>query len=221
MTLALLFDLDGTLVDSDHLHHAAFATLLAERGETLSIEDYRTHIMGKPNLEIMERYFPGEAGEHAAIAARKEAMFRDSMNGSLAPVTGIEALLDWADSEGAGLAVVTNAPRENAEAMLAASGLAARFETLVIGEECARPKPDPLPYQTAMRLLGTVPSRSVAFEDSRSGLRAARGAGAYVFGLTTGLRAEELLRAGAQATIADFTDPALWAHLQSLRARVA
>ena len=66
MTLALLFDLDGTLVDSDHLHHAAFVAILAERGESLSLEDYRTHIMGKPNLEIMERYFPGQAGEHAA-----------------------------------------------------------------------------------------------------------------------------------------------------------
>ena len=218
---ALLFDLDGTLVDTDHLHHAAFAAILAERGETLSMDDYRTHIMGHPNAEITARYFQGEPDGGAAIAARKEAMFRASLAASVEPVAGIGALLDWADAAGIGLAVVTNAPRENAEAMLAAAGLAGRFATLVIGDECARAKPDPLPYQEAMRRLGVAPSDAVAFEDSRSGLRAARGAGAHVFGLATGLAPADLIAAGAHQAIADFTDATLWAHLIPLRARVA
>ena len=71
--------------------------------------------------------------------------------------------------------------------MLAAAGLAHRLPTLVIGDECERAKPDPAPYRAAMAALGATPSRSVAFEDSRSGLRAARAAGAHVFGMTTGL----------------------------------
>ncbi|WP_299134064.1 HAD-IA family hydrolase [uncultured Amaricoccus sp.] len=219
--LSLLFDLDGTLIESDHLHHAAFATILAERGEALSIDDYKTHIMGKPNAEIMSRFFPGEPGQHAEIADRKEATFRDSLGASVEPLPGVVALFDWAEAEGIGVAVVTNAPRLNAEAMLTAADLATRVTTLVIGEECARPKPDPLPYQTAMRLLGATPSTSTAFEDSRSGLRAARASGAHVFGLTTGLTADQLRQAGAQEVIADFTDPALWAHLQAMKARVA
>ncbi len=105
--------------------------------------------------------------------------------------------------------------------MLAAAGLAHRFDTVVIGEECERPKPDPLPYQEAMRRLGVTPSRSVAFEDSRSGLRAARGAGAHVFGVSTALTPAELLQAGAHQVIPDFTDPALWVALNALKARVA
>ena len=117
--------------------------------------------------------------------------------------------------------MVTNAPRANAEAMLAAAGLAARLPLLVIGEELPRAKPDPLPYQEAMRLLGVTPARSVAFEDSGSGLRAARASGAHVFGLTTGLAPDALRQAGAHKVIADFTDPALWAHLEQLKARVA
>jgi beta-phosphoglucomutase len=215
---ALLFDLDGTLVDTDHLHHAAFVAILAERGRELSLAEYRTHIMGHPNDAILGRFFPGEA---AAIIDRKEAMFRDSLAASVAPVAGIHALLDWAESEGIGCAVVTNAPRPNALAMLAAAGLAARLPTLIIGEECARAKPDPAPYRAGMAALGATPSRSVAFEDSRSGLRAARGSGAHVFGLSTGLGPDELLQAGAHQVIADFTDPALWAYLDQLRARVA
>lgn len=218
---ALLFDLDGTLVDSDRLHHAAFAAILAERGATLSLDDYRTHVMGHPNEAIMARFFPGEQAAHAAIAERKEAMFRASLAASVAPVAGIHAVLDWAVAAGIGCAVVTNAPRANAEAILAAAGLAERLPTLVLGDELPRPKPDPMPYREAMRRLGVTPSRSVAFEDSRSGLRAARSAGAYVFGMATGLTPHELMSAGAHRAIADFTDPALWLHLDQLKDRVA
>jgi HAD superfamily hydrolase (TIGR01509 family) len=218
---ALLFDLDGTLVDTDRLHHAAFAEILAERGATLSLDDYRTHIMGHPNEAIMARFFPGEEAEHGAIAARKEAMFRASLASSVPAAAGIHALLDWAEAAGVGCAVVTNAPRANAVALLAAAGLAERLSTLVLGDELARPKPDPMPYQEAMRRLGATPSRSVAFEDSRSGLRAARAAGAHVVGVTTGLTPDELMRAGAHRVIADFNDPALWLHLDQLKDRVA
>jgi HAD superfamily hydrolase (TIGR01509 family) len=218
---ALLFDLDGTLVDSDHLHHAAFAAILAERGADLSVADYRRHIMGHPNTAIMARFFPGEDADHGAIADRKEAMFRASLAASVAPVAGIHALLDWAGTVGAGLAVVTNAPRPNAEAMLAAAGLTGRLPFLVIGDECAAPKPDPAPYLAAMAGLGVAPEFAVAFEDSRSGLSAARASGAYVFGLETGLDGHELLQAGAHRAIRDFADPALWEHLADLKDRVA
>jgi HAD superfamily hydrolase (TIGR01509 family) len=216
--IALLFDLDGTLVDTDHLHHSAFATLLAERGRDLSVEEYRAEIMGQPNAALLDRYFPGE---DRAILDRKETMFRDMLSDSIEPIAGIHDLLDWAEDNGAGCAVVTNAPRDNAIAMLTAASLAHRLPTLVIGEECARSKPDPLPYQEAMRALGVTPSRAVAFEDSRSGLRAARSSGAHAFGLTTGLTRAQLLEAGAHETLSDFTDPVLWSYLDGLKARTA
>jgi beta-phosphoglucomutase len=219
--IGLLFDLDGTLVDTDALHHAAFGEVLAEAtGGSLSLEDYKNRVMGHPNTEIAAFLFPGHP-EAEALIERKEALFRARIAAETPPVAGIHALLDWAETRGVGVAVVTNAPRPNAETMLAAAGLAARLPELVIGDECARPKPDPLPYQEAMRRLGVLPSRAVAFEDSRSGLRAARGSGARVFGLTTGLAAAELLQAGAHHAIVDYTDPALWGVLEALEARVA
>lgn len=211
--IALLFDLDGTLLDSDPLHHAAFADLLAERGRTLTIEEYRATVMGQHNPDLLARMFPGE---DMSVIDRKEAMFRDRLADSVEPLPGIHALLDWAESEDAGVAVVTNAPRDNAAAMLAATSLAHRLPTVVVGDECARAKPYPDPYQEAMRRLGVTPSRSVAFEDSRSGLRAARAAGAHVFGIMTGLTRDELVAAGAHDAIPDFTAPALWAYLETL-----
>lgn len=211
--IALLFDLDGTLLDSDPLHHAAFADLLAERGRSLSIEEYRSSIMGMHNPDLLASMFPGE---DMSVLHRKEAMFRERLADAVEPLPGIDALLDWAEACDAGVAVVTNAPRANAAAMLAATSLAHRIPTLVIGDECARAKPHPDPYQEGMRRLGVTPARSVAFEDSRSGLRAARDSGAHVFGIMTGLSRQELLDAGAHEAIPDFTAPALWSYLDSL-----
>lgn len=216
--LAFLFDLDGTLVDTDRQHHAAFAALLAERGTDLGFDTYREHIMGKPNPAIMAQFFPGEAARHTEIAESKEALYRAALPERIAPVDGIHALLDRLDADGHAVAVVTNAPRATAEASLRASGLAPRLPVVVIGEECPRPKPDPAPYRVAMEALGVAPDRAIAFEDSPSGLAAARASGAEVFGLATGLDAAALLQAGAHHAIADFTDPALWAYLEHRKA---
>ncbi len=217
----LLFDLDGTLVDTDHLHHAAFEDLLAPFGRSLTFENYKAHVMGHPNAEIMAYLLPDHPDRHADLANAKEKAYRAQLGSDLTPIAGIGAVLDWAASEDVAVAVVTNAPRANAERVLGASGLEAYFDVVVIGDECARPKPDPLPYQEAMRRLGITPSQALAFEDSRSGMRAARGSGARCYGLTTGLSADELLQAGAHETIADYTDPDLWAALHNLKARLA
>ncbi|MBP7002275.1 HAD family phosphatase [Amaricoccus sp.] len=219
--IALLLDLDGTLVDSDHLHHAAFCDVLVEAGRApIPMADYKARIMGQPNAEIAGWLFPGDPQGHARVD-RKEALFRARLGARVEPVSGVAALLDWAGANGARTAVVTNAPRANALAMLAAAGLDGRLPELVVAEECVRPKPDPAPYVEAMRRLGATPSRSVAFEDSRSGIRAARAAGALTFGMTTGLAAAELLQAGAHHAIPDFTAPALAAALATLKATVA
>jgi beta-phosphoglucomutase len=209
----LLFDLDGTIVDTDALHFEAFRRLLGAQGRMLDHATYTTRIMGHPNAAIAAWLFPdaGEA-ERRGFCDAKEALFR-SLALEMAPLPGLHAMLDWADRIGARRAVVTNAPRLNAEFVLRALGLTERFDTLVIGEELARGKPDPLPYATALARLGRSATQAVAFEDSRSGIAAARGAGLFTYGVATGLDAGALREAGADAAIADFADPALRASL--------
>ena len=80
----------------------------------------------------------------ARLAEEKERLFR-SLAGRMTPLPGLTELLGWADALSLKTAVVTNAPRANAEMMLGALGLGARFPVLVIGDELARGKPDPLP----------------------------------------------------------------------------
>lgn len=210
---ALLFDLDGTLVETDPLHFAAYRDVLAEHDVPLDWETYASELMGQPNSAITARFLPGlsDAGR-AAVADDKEARFRASLE-TLEPRAGLAELLDWAATNGAPIAAVTNAPRANAERMLDGLGLGARFAVLVIGDELERSKPDPLPYLTAMARLDATPERAVAFEDSPSGLASAAAAGAFVFGMRGPLPDGRLRDAGAAEIIDDFTAPALWRRL--------
>ncbi|EPX76136.1 HAD family hydrolase [Salipiger mucosus] len=207
MAKALLFDLDGTLLISDPLHYAVFAEMFAERGQELTPAIYESRIHGHHNLDTFPGLFPGE--DPQALSDDKEARFRDRLAHGTKPMPGAAELLDQAGQRGWRLAVVTNAPRVNAHHMLEAIGLADRFEVLVIGDECARAKPDPEPYQAAMRRLGVTPADCIAFEDSAGGMRAAQRSGAYPVGIRSGLPHDRLVEAGARATIRDFRDDAL------------
>ena len=129
---------------------------------------------------------------------------------ALFPATpGLDALLEYAEAEGLKKAVVTNANRLNAEAMLDAIGQRGRFDTIIIGEECPRGKPHPDPYLQAIAALGIAPETAIAFEDSPSGVRAAYTAGAQVVGIRTTADDTTLRAAGASTTVSDFTDPVL------------
>lgn len=200
----LLFDLDGTLTDTDALHLEAYRRILAPR--PLSVAEYRTRVMGSTNAAILAWMFPDRTErEHQALADEKERLFR-SMVDRLDPTPGLLPLLAWVERHGVRTAVVTNAPRDNAELMLAGLGLATRFPVLVIGDELPRGKPDPLPYRTALERLGSTPERALAFEDSRSGVHAAVAAGIETIGMLTSLDEAALTAAGAAWTIRDFAD---------------
>ncbi|AZE52154.1 Beta-phosphoglucomutase [Pseudomonas chlororaphis] len=211
---ALLFDLDGTLIDTDDLHLNAYNQLLARWGKSMSLDYYKAHVMGFPDDMIFSGLFPqAPATQYPELAAQKEAMFRAQLR-ETTPVPGVLRTLDYAQAAGIPMAVVTNAPRENAEAMLQGLGIAERFDALVIGGELARGKPDPLPYLTALQLLDASADQALAFEDSLAGVRSAAAAGIHTFGMLSGLEETQLREAGARSIIRDFNDEALWQRLQ-------
>jgi HAD superfamily hydrolase (TIGR01509 family) len=215
MKTALLFDLDGTLLDSDADHLLAFQRVFAPHGITLDRAAYAAKVMGASNEMIARLHLSHlPLDEQAATLAAKEAAYRAGLD-SLEPTLGAVALLDFADLRGLKLAVVTNAPRANAEKALAALGMERRFPILVIGAELARSKPDPLPYLTALERTGALAGRSLAFEDSLSGVRSAAAAGLAVVGMTTTLDSRTLIRAGATLTVSDFTDRRIFALIEA------
>ena len=205
---ALLFDLDGTMLNSDPIHEAVFTELWTARGLPVPEGFYMEQVHGRLNVDVFADYLPDEP-DPQGLSEWKEAQFRDRLPSPYPATPGLETFLNHAQAQGWQLAVVTNAMRLNAEAMLGAIGLRDRFEVIVIGEECAHGKPHPLPYLTAMELLGETPETCIAFEDSPSGMRAAAASGAYSIGVRSALSDVQLRAVGAKMTIDDFTDPAL------------
>ena len=215
-----LFDIDGTLTDSDHIHFAVFKDFLAEHnalgGVLLTPKYFRAHISGGANETLFATLFPGaSAAECAALAEDKEARFRELAKNELRPLPGLLSFTQALAARGVKCIAVTNAPRANAELMLRALGLddffGPDFALLVIGSECAFSKPHPAPYIEGLRRLGVAAEHAVAFEDSPGGLASAVAANLATYGLTTSQVPETLLRIGAGACVRDYTDAALWA----------
>jgi beta-phosphoglucomutase len=214
MLKALIFDMDGTLVHSDPVHLEAFAEVLKPEGVTIDEDIYRSTIIGRTNEAIFASLLPHLSVErHEIYANGKEAAFRRMARG-LEPLEGLLDLLDWAEARSIKIALVTNAPRLNADHMLEALRLAERFPVQITIDQVEHGKPHPLPYLTALERLGIRAEEAVAFEDSPSGMRAAKAAGLFSFGVLTGLSVAELTKAGADRTIATFRDSSLWEFLE-------
>ena len=215
MTLGLLFDLDGTLADTDPAHLAAFNALLGESGRSLTHEEYKHSVLGGANALIMQWLFPDlDRRRHAELADRKEALFRKQCT-QLEPLHGLRELLEEVEPQGVKVGVVTNAPRANVEHMLDVLGLQRLLPTVVVGEEIARSKPDPLPYLTGLERLGCPAERTIAFEDSVSGVTSASAAGIYTVAIRTTMDEASLQAAGADMTVEDYRDTALLALVRS------
>jgi HAD superfamily hydrolase (TIGR01509 family) len=213
---ALLLDLDGTMLDTDRLHLAVFVELMAPFGVTVDEAHYRAHIHGRLNTDYFAEFLPDHP-DPQGLSDEKEAIFRRVLPRPYPAMPGVAALLDRAAANGWARAVVTNAPPDNADAMLRAIGLRHHFDVVVSGETCPRGKPFPDPYLEALDRLGVRAETALAFEDSPSGLAAALAAGIPTVGVTSTLSASELLKLGAAAAITDFTDPALAPLLDRLK----
>jgi HAD superfamily hydrolase (TIGR01509 family) len=209
MLSALLFDLDGTLANTDPLHYQTWQEILQEYGLEIDRPFYQQHFSGRRNLEIIQDLLPHLASDEAeALSQFKEAEFRKRSH-KLPPLPGLLELLTWVEQQQLPKAVVTNAPRKNAEFMLRSLNLEATFPVVILGDELAMGKPDPLPYQLGMSRLGVLPEQAIAFEDSPSGLRSAVSAGILTVGIASTHNSKDLYELGAMLVVEDFTDPQL------------
>ena len=156
---ALLFDIDGTLADTDALHLEAFNQVFAPHGHVFDRDRASKELMGFSNTSISERFLPGQSPERqAAIMAEKEEAFRKLASGQIKPLAGLMKLLALADRADVPMVAVTNAPRLNAEMMLSGLGIMQRFKAVIIGDELPHGKPHPLPYLEGLRAVAPRPT---------------------------------------------------------------
>lgn len=214
MYRALLFDLDGTLAETDSLHLPTWAAVLKPHGIEVDEELYRARISGRSNATIAKDLVPSLTTEEIqSIADAKEEDFRERAV-DLEPLPGLVDFIESANERGLKTALVTNAPKKNVVAILAALGLDGYFDLVVVADEVGAGKPDPAPYRVAVERLGIVPDDALAFEDSPSGITSAVGAGVPTVGISSTQQPEALREAGAFVVARDFTDPKLRALLE-------
>jgi HAD superfamily hydrolase (TIGR01509 family) len=213
---ALLFDIDGTLADTDPLHLEAFNRTFAPYGHHFDKPRFALELQGLANEAIARRFVPHlSPADGMEVLRGKEETFRDLARSEIHAVPGLFALMDMADAASLPMAAVTNAPRANADLILDGLGIRHRFRALVIGEELAHGKPHPLPYLEGLRLLGASAEASVAFEDSRTGIASATAAGLATIGIRTSLLHEDMIAAGAVLSADSYDDPAVRTFISS------
>ena len=214
MLKAVLFDLDGTLANTDPIHFQIWQELLVPYGMTIDQEFYDRRISGRLNIDIVQDLLPQlSPDDGVAFSDNKEAQFLATAADQLQRMPGLTDFLHHIERRGYAAALVTNAPRPNAEFMLKTLALNGVFQPVIIADDLPKGKPDPLPYQTALDILGIVSDEAIVFEDSPSGVRAAIAAGITTIGMTSTHSDTALRQLGAEFTIADFTDSRLLTYL--------
>ena len=215
MLEAILFDLDGTLADTDSIHFAVWQDILIRYDLDIDRAFYRQRISGRTNSKIIKDIVPQLSLEDAwKLATEKEENYRRIAK-SLLPTPGLDRLIALTDRASLKRAIVTNAPKDNAVYMLDILRLTDTFPMVIMAKDAPPGKPDPAPYQLALGRLETESQNAIAIEDSTAGIRSAVGAGIYTIGITTSHPASDLIDAGANMTIRDFNDRQLWDFLDS------
>ena len=178
MTKSVLWDLDGTLIDSEQYHWLAWRDTMAAHGVPLTHPRFLS-TFGLRNDAIIPQWIPGATPPRIdEIGREKEALYRRLMRaGGLDPLPGVRHWTELLAREGWLQAIASSAPRENVDAVLAVIGLAACFQAVVSAEDVTLGKPDPQVFLTAAARLGSPPPRSIVVEDAPAGIEAARRAG--------------------------------------------
>ncbi|BAY86452.1 HAD family hydrolase [Calothrix parasitica NIES-267] len=216
MFSAILFDFDGTIVNTDPIHYKIWKDFLLEYNVEINEEIFKSNFAGRHNPDIIQDVLPHlSAEESERFAQEKEARFREQAS-LLKTISGFTQLFAWSKQHHLKCALVTNAPKLNAYHMLEALQLKEAFDIIILGEEQTAAKPDPTPYKVALEKLGLQPQEAIAIEDSPSGMRSAVDAGIRTIGITSTQAPETLQNLGAFMTISDFADSQLWTFLNSL-----
>lgn len=224
---ALLFDLDGTLIDSMPHHHDAWVEWHARRGRAIDAGRFFASTAGRSNEEILADMLPGTSpAEIARIADEKEALYRELAGPALTLIAGARDFVARARAAGLRRALCTASTPPNMALAFRRFGIDAWVETVVSPADRAsgagpgagqrlRGKPHPDIFEEAARRLGVEAAHCIVFEDAPLGIEAARRAGMRAVALTTTLPAEAF--AGFDNLIAiaeDFTalEAAMPAH---------
>ncbi len=181
---AVIWDVDGTLVDTAELHFQAWLKLAQERGFPFTRADFAA-TFGMRNPEIIPRLFGiHDPVEMQKLGDHKEELYRQEASRGVALLPGVRTLLESLHKAGIGQAIGSSAPRANIDLILRLTGTAAFFDGVVAMEDTQRGKPDPQVFLLAAQKLGAKPANCWVMEDAPAGVQAAKAGGMSCVGVT-------------------------------------
>lgn len=183
----MIFDIDGTLIDSNDAHARSWVAALAERGLQVPYEEVRSRIGmgGDKLLPEVSGLDPGDPAV-AVIKARRKVLFKEQYLPGLRPFPASEELLRWLREQGRRLAVASSAEEDELRPLLRLLGAEELFHATTSSSDAERSKPDPDIVQVALQRLGNPSEEVVMVGDTPYDVAAARAAGIPIIALRCG-----------------------------------
>ena len=202
---AVIFDMDGVIVDTNPHHKIAIQQFCADHGIQLNELTFQHKIYGRTNRDWITNVFGDITDEQRdAYAREKEALFRKIYEPDIKPVTGLIEFLDTLSTYNIPRAIATSAPPENVDFILKKTEIRKYFNIILDERNVKNGKPNPEIYIKTAKALEYPNNQCIVIEDSLSGITAARKSGSKVIGITTTHTSEELSE--TNLVIQDFND---------------
>jgi len=208
MLKAIIFDLDGTLVDSLPYHHESWRIFFKNNNlEEHDFSEVLKEYKGGGTLELMTSVFGDmyTKDELKKMTDDKEIIFRDIYKSKIYPIEGLKQFLDNLKKNNILLSIGSNAIRKNVLMTIEELSITNYFSSIICGDEVSRGKPDPEMFVKTLSNLNVSRNECIIFEDSIEGVKAAKNADIKVIGVTSSQSSEKLKSVGAFKTIDDYT----------------
>ena len=203
-TRAWLFDLDGTLVKTDHIYFSVWRDILKEYSLHLTLDIYNTYIYSNSDDMVIKSLLRDTECDLSRISQIKNDMFEQRIS----DIKIIEGAVDFILSRkaiGDKVAIVTNCNRSTAESILKQMGIYPSIDIIVVGSECRRPKPHPDPYEEAIRFFHIPNNQCIVLEDSKNGILSGKSVSpGCIIGIGDAVVHDLLRSYGATYTFTDF-----------------
>ncbi|MEA2575152.1 MAG: beta-phosphoglucomutase [Chloroflexia bacterium] len=203
---AVVWDLDGVLVDSAEAHNASWQVMSERFGVAYDRERDFRNIFGKHNTDIINMLWQvTDPARVAEMADAKETAFRSEAT-QLKALPGVMQLVQELARRGWKQAIGSSAPMQNIRVLLEATGVGPYMQAIASGDDVTAGKPDPQVFLIAFERLGVSPRNGVVIEDAPAGIQAGVSADAATLGVTTTQTVEALQAAGANRVVSSLAD---------------
>ncbi|TCD10738.1 HAD family phosphatase [Pedobacter frigidisoli] len=198
---ALLFDLDGTLIDSEKFHFDCWNEFLSEYNVTLDFKDWLTNYAGIPlpqNAKTIIDKYKINANLEDFVNRREQITFDGFKTKDIELMPFALDFIKFFYEKGLTLAVVTASPRVDVEAVFERNGLAKYFSLFITRTDVSKSKPDPESYNICVEQLGFQKDECIVLEDTLNGVKSAVAAGITCFAVQNNIRAHQKLKIANQ-----------------------